>query len=63
MPPSLQTDIPATPSARNASSLLAPNPEYDSFNAFSDWEWAAEVPLVDGIDLTTMLHFTGAEAI
>ena len=34
--------------------------DFDASSAFPDWEWATELPLGDGIDLTTM-SFGGAD--
>ncbi|KAJ9610476.1 hypothetical protein H2200_005253 [Cladophialophora chaetospira] len=56
--PSLQSGNSVTPSAHNTSTLQAPVLDFDAFNAFPDWEWATEVPLGDGIDFTTMSHFS-----
>jgi hypothetical protein len=48
-----------TPPAHNDSSHLAPMLDFDTFNAFPDWEWAAEVPLAEGIDLAVMSQSPG----
>ncbi|EXJ69247.1 uncharacterized protein A1O5_07283 [Cladophialophora psammophila CBS 110553] len=56
-----QPGVSTTPSARHASTLPAPVLEFDTLNAFPDWEWAAEVPLVDGIDFAAMSQFPGVE--
>lgn len=59
--PSLQPGIQVPPSTRNLSAHQTPMLDFDAFNAFPDWEWAAEVPLGDGIDLTNMSHFPGGD--
>ncbi|KAL6246869.1 hypothetical protein RBB50_006176 [Rhinocladiella similis] len=51
VPPGLQPDFVATPSARNVSTLQPAILDVDAFDVFPDWEWAAELPLDDGVDL------------
>ncbi|KAJ9629054.1 hypothetical protein H2204_008994 [Knufia peltigerae] len=50
-PGGLQPDFSATPSARNISTLQPAMLDVDPFDVFPDWEWAAELPLDDTVDL------------
>lgn len=59
VPSSVPPDVAVTNSKRDVP-FQAPILDFDAFSAFPDWEWAAEVPLGDVTDLSTM-SFLGAE--